>query len=72
MQVLFLFVFEENLKISIPMFPEHFISCRKVKYKIYSSFWGLYYKTFYGHNLRISIKSYSVCRMQALPAKSNV
>jgi hypothetical protein len=29
MQVLFLFVFEENLKISIPLFPEHFLSCRK-------------------------------------------
>jgi hypothetical protein len=30
--------------------------------------WGLYYKTFYGHNLQIFVISWSVCPWQAFPA----
>jgi hypothetical protein len=33
---------------------------------------GLYYKTFYSHNLRIFVISQSVCVWQAFPAMSNV
>jgi hypothetical protein len=31
-------------------------------------FWGLYHKTYYGHNLRNSVISLSVCPWQAFPA----
>ncbi len=30
--------------------------------------WSLYYKTFYGRNLRTFVKSYSFCPWQAFPA----
>ena len=33
---------------------------------------GLYYKTFYGHNLRICVKSYNFCPWQVFPTLSNV
>ncbi len=34
--------------------------------------WGLYHKTYYGHNLRISVMSQSVCPWQAFPVQSSV
>jgi hypothetical protein len=30
--------------------------------------WGLYYKTYFGRNLRIFVISYSVCPWQVFPA----
>ena len=57
MQVLFLFVFEEKLKISIPLFPEHFISCRKENTKLIPLSGACTIKKIYGRNLLISIKS---------------
>ncbi len=39
---------------------------------ISSKAWGLYYKTYYGRNLRIFVISLSVCPWQAFPAWSNV
>jgi hypothetical protein len=55
MQVLFLFVFEENLKNLYSPVPRALSFLLKRKYEIYSSFWGLYYETFYSGNLWIFV-----------------